>query len=201
MHLKPPNSLPNEPNKQQEGNHDDNQQQQMLLLHHLKPAIDQQQHPHNRIKLRQTREISSINDKKQATVKQREENISNNENYLFSSDKLIIGRHRRGLMQLNELTRVAFEQNFPANSIENYQSIAQSEGSQSKNTISVKQTAINPYTYKLKLVISKMQAEDYGEYSCMASNSMGSSESMVVVTSKSASSSHLLTLTNLAGVL
>lgn len=192
MHLKRPSSLPNESDKQEE-NYDDNQQQhqQMLLFRQSKQsAIDQQQqHPHNRIKLRQTREIS-VNDKKQATVKRKEE-LSNSENYLFSSDdKAIIGRHRRDLMQLNELTRVASEQNFPSNSIENYQSIAQPESSQSKNTISVKQSAINPYTYKLKLVISKTQPEDYGEYSCMASNSMGSSESMVIVTSKSACFSH-----------
>ena len=50
--------------------------------------------------------------------------------------------------------------------------------------ISVKQTALNPYTYKLRLTIAKMQADDYGDYVCSASNSMGSSQAHTIVTSE-----------------
>lgn len=53
----------------------------------------------------------------------------------------------------------------------------------SKAYVTVKQTAINLYTYRLRMTISRMQLEDYGEYSCISSNSMGASESSITVTS------------------
>lgn len=53
-----------------------------------------------------------------------------------------------------------------------------------KAYVTVKQTALNAYTYNLRLTIARVQVEDLGEYSCVASNSMGTSESHVFVASK-----------------
>lgn len=49
---------------------------------------------------------------------------------------------------------------------------------------SVKQTAINFYTYKLKLNVARVQSEHFGEYICTSTNLMGRSESSVIVASK-----------------
>jgi hypothetical protein len=53
-----------------------------------------------------------------------------------------------------------------------------------KAYVTVKQTAINPYTYKLKISIAKMRPIDFGEYVCIASNSMGTSSARVLVKSE-----------------
>lgn len=50
--------------------------------------------------------------------------------------------------------------------------------------VTVKQTAINAYTYKLKISIAKMRPADFGEYICLSSNSMGNSSARVLVKSK-----------------
>lgn len=51
----------------------------------------------------------------------------------------------------------------------------------SRSYVTVKQTAVNPYTYKLAISISKVQRSDFGRYLCLASNSLGSAEAQVVV--------------------
>lgn len=40
-------------------------------------------------------------------------------------------------------------------------------------TTTVRQTVMNSYTYKLKLTISKVTQEDYGEYTCVSINPLG----------------------------
>lgn len=50
--------------------------------------------------------------------------------------------------------------------------------------VTVKQTPINPYTYRLRLTIGRVQPDDYGDYVCVSSNSMGNAETHVTVTSK-----------------
>lgn len=50
--------------------------------------------------------------------------------------------------------------------------------------VTVKQTALNSYTYLLKMSISRMHLEDFGQYTCVASNAMGESESSIAITSK-----------------
>lgn len=52
-----------------------------------------------------------------------------------------------------------------------------------KAYMTVKQTAINSFTYKLRLTVAQMQADDYGQYSCISTNPLGSSEAHVIVTS------------------
>lgn len=54
--------------------------------------------------------------------------------------------------------------------------------------LTVKQTPVNSYSYKLRVSIEKMQPEDYGKYSCVAKNLHGSAESQVIVTSEYSSS-------------
>lgn len=180
MHVKRPNSSLYEPNKQPEEHfqainttsNNNNHQQQISLLQNLKPTIEQQEHPHNRIQLRQT----ILSDAKQSIFDKKDQN-----DYLPSMPRL--NRQYRNSVRFEEFSK-ANEQNLPANQIENLQ-LAQPESSSSKTTVGVKLSAINSYTYKLKLSILKMQPEDYGEYSCISSNSMGNSESLITVTSKS----------------
>ena len=50
--------------------------------------------------------------------------------------------------------------------------------------VSVKQTLAGPYSHRLRLTIGRMHHEDYGQYSCISSNSMGSAEGHVIVTSE-----------------
>uniref|UniRef100_A0A6G1S8R6 Lachesin n=1 Tax=Aceria tosichella TaxID=561515 RepID=A0A6G1S8R6_9ACAR len=50
-----------------------------------------------------------------------------------------------------------------------------------KAYVTVKQTALNPYTYKLRISIAKMRPSDLGEYVCTSSNSMGTSSARVLV--------------------
>lgn len=168
LHLRRPNNSLNYLNKQEEHfkttlSNNNHNQQQLSLLQQFKPTIEQQERPHNRIQLRQTKSSEA----NQIT--------SDNNDHLFS---IPIPRQSRHSLQLNE-------QNLPANQIENFQLKTQPESSPSKASVSVKQSAVNSYTYKLKLTVSKTQPEDYGEYSCIASNSIGNSESMITVTSKS----------------
>lgn len=54
----------------------------------------------------------------------------------------------------------------------------------SKAYVTVRQTPLNTFTYKLRLSIAQMQPDDYGEYICISTNSMGSSKSKVTVTSE-----------------
>ena len=54
----------------------------------------------------------------------------------------------------------------------------------SQPLVTVKQTALNSYTYKLHLTIAKLNNDDYGQYTCISSNSMGTSESQVIITSE-----------------
>lgn len=53
-----------------------------------------------------------------------------------------------------------------------------------KQPVSVKLTAVNQYSYKLTLIINRIQASDYADYTCKASNSLDKSESRVVIVSK-----------------
>lgn len=53
-----------------------------------------------------------------------------------------------------------------------------------KAYMSVKQTALNSFTYKLKLTVAQMQPDDYGQYTCISTNTLGNSEAHVIVTSK-----------------
>lgn len=50
--------------------------------------------------------------------------------------------------------------------------------------VTVKQTALNSYTYKLRISNAKMRSSDFGEYVCIATNSMGTSSAKVLVKSK-----------------
>lgn len=50
--------------------------------------------------------------------------------------------------------------------------------------VTVKQTATNSYTYKLRLTIDRVQAEDFGGYICISSNPLGTSQEYTFVTSK-----------------
>lgn len=59
-----------------------------------------------------------------------------------------------------------------------------SPASTSKAYVTVRQTPLNTFTYRLRLSIARVQLEDYGEYTCISTNSMGTSESMIMVTSK-----------------
>lgn len=59
-----------------------------------------------------------------------------------------------------------------------------SQQSESLAYVTVKQTAVNSYTYRLKLTIARMRHDDYGEYSCISTNALGSSEAHVIVTGK-----------------
>lgn len=61
---------------------------------------------------------------------------------------------------------------------------ANSSEQATKAYVAVKQTAVNPYTYKLKLTIDRMQPDDYGKYTCVATNPLGTYQSTVMVTSK-----------------
>ena len=53
-----------------------------------------------------------------------------------------------------------------------------------RGSVSVKQTAVNSYTYKLTMIIARTQPDDFGEYVCVASNSIGTAEARVLVKSK-----------------
>ena len=50
--------------------------------------------------------------------------------------------------------------------------------------VTVSQTAQNAYTYKLKMTIAKVRASYYGEYICIATNSMGTASARVQVRGK-----------------
>lgn len=50
--------------------------------------------------------------------------------------------------------------------------------------VTVKQTAMNSYTYRLRLTIDRVQADDFGGYVCISSNALGSSQEYLSVTSK-----------------
>lgn len=50
--------------------------------------------------------------------------------------------------------------------------------------VAVRQTAVNPFTYKLKLTFVKISAEDYGEYTCYSMNAVGNSSSSFTIVSK-----------------
>jgi hypothetical protein len=56
--------------------------------------------------------------------------------------------------------------------------------------VTVKQTALNPYTYKLRISIAKMRPNDFGEYVCTSSNSMGTSSARVLVKSEFSTRAH-----------
>jgi len=62
--------------------------------------------------------------------------------------------------------------------IKNYDTV------RSQQMVTVKQQPVNQYTYKSRLTIAKMSADDYGEYICHSSNVLGSSETRVIVTCK-----------------
>lgn len=51
-------------------------------------------------------------------------------------------------------------------------------------TTIVRQIVVNSYTYKLKLTFVKVTPEDYGEYMCISSNSLGNSTTNFVLQSK-----------------
>lgn len=51
-------------------------------------------------------------------------------------------------------------------------------------TISVKQTAINSFTYKLTLSINKVTHNDFGTYVCSSTSALGTSEATIVVSGK-----------------
>lgn len=53
-----------------------------------------------------------------------------------------------------------------------------------KERITVGQVSLNSYSFKLTLTIESLQIGDYGEYACLASNSLDKSESKVVIISK-----------------
>lgn len=74
----------------------------------------------------------------------------------------------------------------PAEAMERAESSLEMTSMNEKNGryVSVKQIAVNSYTYKLKLTIARMHLADYGQYSCISSNSMGQSEAHVIITSK-----------------
>lgn len=59
-----------------------------------------------------------------------------------------------------------------------------SSATNTKQTFTLKQTPINPYTYNSRLTIAQMRPNDFGEYICHANNVLGSSETRVIVTSK-----------------
>lgn len=59
--------------------------------------------------------------------------------------------------------------------------LAQATSQPSKSLVSVMQTPLNAYTYRLRLTIAQVKPDDYGEYSCVAVNPLGSSEAQVVV--------------------
>lgn len=50
--------------------------------------------------------------------------------------------------------------------------------------VTVKQTALNAYTYKLRLSIARVQPDDFGGYVCISSNSLGTSQEYTFVTRK-----------------
>lgn len=50
--------------------------------------------------------------------------------------------------------------------------------------VTVKQTAVNAYTYKLRLSIARVQPDDFGGYVCISSNSLGASQEYTFVTRK-----------------
>lgn len=132
--------------------------------HQLMTAQFSSNHPHNRIQLRQVR-------------------------------RLLHGRYRRQVGD-DESTVTLDTSSYqrPAPIVEPLAGSAGAESttsspgqsSSTKAYVTVKQTAINAYTYNLRLTIARMQPDDYGEYSCISTNSMGISESHVIVTSKCA---------------
>lgn len=56
--------------------------------------------------------------------------------------------------------------------------------SASKSPISVKHSVLNDNTYKLTMTISKLKQSDFGEYTCIAVNSMGQSDSSLIIDGK-----------------
>lgn len=57
-------------------------------------------------------------------------------------------------------------------------------GERSKAYVTVKQTPISAHTYKLSLFVARVNQDDYGQYVCIASNALGTSETHVLVTRK-----------------
>lgn len=53
--------------------------------------------------------------------------------------------------------------------------------SKQRSSVSVKQSAVNSYTYKLSLSIARVQSAELGIYACSASNNIGSSQAVVHV--------------------
>lgn len=79
-------------------------------------------------------------------------------------------------------------QSIPSSEPINAAQAAATSSNINKAYMSVKQTALNSFTYKLRLTVAQMQADDYGQYSCISTNPLGSSEAHVIVTSKYATS-------------
>lgn len=66
----------------------------------------------------------------------------------------------------------------------NHQASSQQQSVASKTHVTVHQVPLNTFTYRLQLSIAHMQPDDYGEYTCVSINNMGTSESTIMVTSK-----------------
>lgn len=50
--------------------------------------------------------------------------------------------------------------------------------------VTVKQSAVNSYTYRLRLTVARVRPSDLGDYVCIASNSLGTSSARVQVRGK-----------------
>lgn len=58
------------------------------------------------------------------------------------------------------------------------------DNDQPSDQMEVKESALNSYTYKQTLTIHRLQVNDYGEYICVSNNSLGVSETKVILTSE-----------------
>lgn len=135
-------------------------------------------HPHNRIQFR--REIDDTDTRLEDRVGRMRKSLSPIEQNSDIDDSRL---GTQAIQMIGRQYRTQHEgQNNLLNRLQDSANVRSNESSDSY--ITVKQTAINPYTYKLKLTIAKMQLDDYGKYSCIATNSLGTHESSVIVTSK-----------------
>lgn len=159
------------PPDNQENHHVDPTASYTNLHNQLEPVVHQPpvfiQHPHNRIHFRQAdysnQPALSVDD----MLAPGATNFAKR-NFKFNQDDGSTTSAASGLV--SDENETSFSTN--ANT------------AQRQPYFTVKPSAINSYTYKLKLIISKMRADYLGEYSCTSSNSMGTSVSSVIVSSK-----------------